>query len=247
MKLNYPQKESGLYILSREDIENIAKDVLKEFFPQNLILPKPLDTAELLEDRLGLTVKQKYIGTLSSAVLGLIVMGDEVEIPSYDEMYKPTVLWETYGTVLINKHLCVRENTARRRYTETHEGAHFILHGEYFMKAANSAANRKNNSRKFIACRKVELYGQKTNNDSDWMEWQADSLAAALLMPGNVFCSFARSVMRKYGITGRHIVNNFYVNKGKVRDIISDIARAFNVSYRAAQIRMLHLGLITED
>lgn len=247
MKLNYPQKESGLYILSREDIENIAEDVLKKFFPQNLILPKPLDTAEFLEDRLGLTVKQKYIGTLSSAVLGLIVMSDEVEIPSYDEMYKPTVLRETYGTVLINKHLCVRENTARRRYTETHEGAHFILHGEYFMKAANSAANRKNNSREFIACRKVELYGQKTNNDSDWMEWQADSLAAALLMTGNVFCSFARSVMRKYGITGRHIVNNFYVNKGKVRDIISDIARAFNVSYRAAQIRMLHLGLITED
>lgn len=246
MKLNYPQKESGLYILSMEDIENIAEDVLKEFFPQNLILPKPLDTAELLEDRLGLTVKQKYIGTLNSAVLGLIVMSDEVEIPSYDEMYKPTVLQETYGTVLINKHLCVRENTARRRYTETHEGAHFILHGEYFMKAANSAANRKNNSREFIACRKVELYGQKTNNDSDWMEWQADSLAAALLMPGNVFCSFARSVMRKYGITGRHIVNNFYVNKGKVRDIISDIARAFNVSYRAAQIRMLHLGLITK-
>lgn len=246
MKLNYPQKESGLYILSREDIENIAEDVLKEFFPQNLILPKPLDTAELLEDRLGLTVKQKYIGTLNSAVLGLIVMSDEVEIPSYDEMYKPTVLRETYGTVLINKHLCVRENTARRRYTETHEGAHFILHGEYFKTAANSAANRKNNSREFIACRKVELYGQKTNNDSDWMEWQADSLAAALLMPGNVFCSFARSVMRKYGITGRHIVNNFYVNKGKVRDIISDIARAFNVSYRAAQIRMLHLGLITK-
>ena len=246
MKLNYPQKESGLYILSREDIENIAEDVLKEFFPQNLILPKPLDTAELLEDRLGLTVKQKYIATLSSAVLGLIVMSDEVEIPSYDEMYKPTVLQETYGTVLINKHLCVRENTARRRYTETHEGANFILHGEYFKTAANSAANRKNNSREFIACRKVELYGQKTNNDSDWMEWQADSLAAALLMPGNVFCSFARSVMRKYGITGRHIVNNFYVNKGKVRDIISDIARAFNVSYRAAQIRMLHLGLITK-
>lgn len=161
MKLNYPQKESGLYILSREDIENIAEDVLKEFFSQNLILPKPLDTAELLEDRLGLTVKQKYIGTLSSAVLGLIVMSDEVEIPSYDEMYKPTVLRETYGTVLINKHLCVRENTARRRYTETHEGAHFILHGEYFKTAANSAANRKNNSREFIACRKVELYGQK--------------------------------------------------------------------------------------
>jgi len=34
VKLNYPQKESGLYILSREDIENIAEDVLKEFFPQ---------------------------------------------------------------------------------------------------------------------------------------------------------------------------------------------------------------------
>ena len=60
MKLNYPQKESGLYILSREDIENIAEDVLKEFFPQNLILPKPLDTAEFLEDRLAAETRVEY-------------------------------------------------------------------------------------------------------------------------------------------------------------------------------------------
>ena len=43
-----------------------------------------------------------------------------------------------------------------------------------------------------------------------------------------------------------HIVKNFFVNKGKVRDIISDIARAFIFSYRISLIRMLDFGLITE-
>lgn len=90
MQLDYKQKYNGQYILSKIDIEKIATDVLKEFSPSNLVMPTQLDTISFLQDYLGLEIKRKYIGTFESGILGSIVMCDEMEIPSYDEMFRGT-------------------------------------------------------------------------------------------------------------------------------------------------------------
>lgn len=246
MQLNYPQKENGMYILSRDSIDNIASLLLKKYYPQNLELPLPLNTTELLEEHLGLTIKHKYIGTLESGILGLIVMNDDVEIPSYDDMYRPIVLQETYGTVLISQHLVGRDKAPRRRYTEAHEGAHFILHSEYYKRTEKNTAKRSNNPFDYIACRKMEIYKNFPQNDFDWMEWQADCLAASILMPKNVFYTYAKNVIRENGVSRGYLTNSPYSNKRQAYEIISEIAEQFNVSYRAAQIRMLHLGLIID-
>lgn len=247
MKLNYLQKENGMYILSKNAIEDIATSLLNTYYPQNLRSPLPLNTTELLEDCFGLTVKRKYIGTFGSGILGLIVMNDEVEIPSYDDMYRPTVLRETYGTVLISPHLAGYANAPRRGYTEAHEGAHFILHGEYYRHISDSAAGRSGDLPEYIACRKVEMYRNRPQGDFDWMEWQADSLAAALLMPKDVFRTFAEKVIRDHGISGGCISGSAYTGRGTAFEIISQVAEKFKVSFRATQIRMLHFGLIAEN
>lgn len=246
MQINYPQKENGMYILSKQDIENIATLILKEYYPENLSAPIPLNTTELLEEHLGLSVKRKYIGSLESGILGLIVMSDDVEIPSYDNMYRPTILQETYGTVLISQHLTGKDKSARRRYTEAHEGAHFILHRNYYNKRTQSIFNRRDKSLSYIACRKMEIYKQTANNDIDWMEWQADTLAAALLMPQKAFTLFAKAVFYKYGIFNGYILVDHSTDKVSAYNIIKEIAEKFHVSHRATQIRMLHLGLIRD-
>lgn len=247
MQLNFPKKENGMYILSRDDIDCIATAILKKYYPQNLESPLPLNTIELLEEHLGLTIKRKYIGTLRSGILGLIVMNDDVEIPSYDDMYRPTVLQETYGTVLISQHLIGRDNIPRRRYTEAHEGAHFILHSDYYNQAKTTIAKRSNNHLDYIACRQVEIYKGPPKGDAEWMEWQADSLAASLLMPKDVFYKFAKNVIRENGVSRGYLINSPYANQRQAFEIITKIAEQFNVSYRAAQIRMLHLGLIKDN
>ena len=61
MELNYPQKNNGMYMLCRTDIEQIAYDKLKEYVPQNLERPIPLNTTDFLTDKLGLVIKFKYI------------------------------------------------------------------------------------------------------------------------------------------------------------------------------------------
>ena len=241
----YRQKDNGMYILSKNDIDEIATKTLKEYSPVNLSRPTPLKTEDFLENYLGLLVKTKYICDFDSGILGLTVMGDEVLIPSYDIMYNRVVLEETYGTVLISPRISGRNNLARKRYTEMHEASHFILHKPYFEKLEHSAvAMRSNYPCAFVACRKVELHNEPAKTDKDWLEKQADYLAAALLMPQQVFYSFVLSVFKKNSILGNCIFVNKNTKDAKAYNVINDVADAFCVSHQAAKIRMLELGLM---
>ena len=244
----YRQKENGMYILSRSEIEKIATEKLQEFSPSNLERPIPLETTRFLEDYLGLIIKYKYIGDFQSGILGLTVMGDELLVPSYDELLRPVVLEETFGTVLISPVLRGLDNTARRRYTKMHEGAHFILHQPYFANCEKAAATTKcKYPCNFVACRKIGLFNEKLKTDSDWIEYQADALAAALLMPQNVFQSYVRDVLRKNGIRSNYLQTNPQINDRKAHSVIYDVAETFAVSYQATKIRMTHLGLLKES
>ena len=240
------QKSNGLYILEREDIERIATVKLKEYSPSNLEAPKPFDTTGFLEEHLGLVVKSKYVFGFNSGILGLTVMGDIVQIPSCDEWFRPVVLEETFGTVLITPHLMGRENLARRRYTEMHEAAHFILHRPYFERAMAAEIKQRADDGAYVACRTVEMCRGSKRTDEDWLEYQADALAAALLMPRQVFYHCVRDIMRNRGITNAYIAPPPYVSRSKIRDIIAEVAELFQVSYRATYIRMHHLGLISK-
>ncbi len=247
MRLHYRQKENGIYILSKNDIEDIAESVLKDYSPRNLIEPVALDTLDFLENYLGLTIKVKYIGTFGSEILGLIVMNDEAEIPSLDDMFRPVIIEETYGTVLINPQLMNSKNCMRRRYTEIHEASHFLLHSEYYDKKSNMSAGRISEKSEYIACRKIELNNAAPRTDVEWLEWQADKLAAALLMPKDTFKSLSRLIIKKNGISSGYLFKGAYSNKRQAYQIISEVAGIFSVSYRAAQIRMIQLGLIKEE
>lgn len=235
MKLRYSQQANGMYILNRNNIEEIAAGILKEQFPMNLEYPTALKT-EVLLDNLGLMVKRKYLGIPGHEILGAIIMGDSEELVSCDIMMNPIVIEESFGTVLINTQLCTVKNTPRRRYTEIHEAAHWLLHRPYF--------DRLDGRSRHIVCRTIENYKRVKKTDADWLEWQADSLAAALLMPRDVFCEFARSAIRNAGATRNYLVKGQTYDRKVFYGAIEPISKRFSVSHRAAQIRMIHLGLI---
>lgn len=73
---------------------------------------------------------------------------------------------------------------------------------------------------------------------------EADSLAAALLMPRDVFYSLARSEIRKAGVPCGYLVKGQQRDKRVFYEIVGEIADRFCVSHKATQIRMAHLGLI---
>lgn len=237
MEFNYPKQKNGMYVLSKYDFDVIAESVLSVYSPQNLSYPAPLDTVKFLED-MGLLVKHKLIGMPGRDILGATIMGDSEEIPVYDYFEGQDVLEETRGTVLINSNLCCGKHAPRRRYTEVHEGSHWLLHNEYFERLERNDKTVK------IACRVVESYKRDKATEHDWLEWQADSLAAALLMPKEVFYDYVRRLIKDAGVNRGYLYEGSYSDKRVFNDIIGKITNRFYVSRRAAQIRMIHLGLI---
>ena len=242
MELNYPQRTDGMYILSRSDIDEIASSLLKDFSPRNLEYPIAVDVDAFLADYLQLLVKERYIGVIGCEALGLTVMRDSVEIPSLEEKMHPVILKETYGNVLISPTLNGVKNRARKRYTKAHEGAHWILHRPYFKRKEQSGGPGMNQG--FVACRSIERYTPQNKKSVNWLEWQADTLAAALLMPGEIFKEYSRRLLRHAGASRGYLEGDNARDKRIFYEIAPSLCQRFSISLRAAQIRMIHLGLI---
>lgn len=228
LELRYPKDKNGLYRLDRYAIEEIATSALEESSPANLNIPMPLNVDSFLEDYQGLMLKYAYLGLPGKEILGATVMANEVELPGLDLMQHPTVIYATRGTVLITTELGGVKDRPRQRYTKMHEAAHWMLHSD---------------QKKFL-CRQVERYRNKARTTADWREWQADALAAALLMPKAVFHDYAKYAIRRAGAPRDFLEQGSRVDHRVFNDSIGDIATRFGVSHRAAQIRMIHLGLI---
>ncbi|MCE5343204.1 MAG: ImmA/IrrE family metallo-endopeptidase, partial [Eubacteriales bacterium] len=142
--------------------------------------------------------------------------------------------------VVINKGLIGYDQRARKRFTLAHENSHWILHRSY-----HSPTNQKFQLRTqmpgYVACRssQVESSHHMLRTDKDWEEWQADSLAAALLMPKKPFIQAARDELG-IGLS----VYRGKMNSCQYYESLARIANQFQVSKNAACIRLKQLGLI---
>jgi Zn-dependent peptidase ImmA (M78 family) len=104
------------------------------------------------------------------------------------------------GTILIDISLIENENSGRLRFTLAHELAHWLIHQKIFEDSQQSAA-------------KID------GNIDSQTEWQADTLAALILMPK------------------MQIKKAFYkITNLSRKDKISHMAELFNVSKQAMTI-----------
>lgn len=240
---NYPMKQNGMYILKKTDFDDIAEMVLKEYMPFVLNEPKAVDIEYLAEECLYLDIKHDNI-VPEGKILGLVAFSDtEFKTIGIDDNERVIELDE--GTILIDYSLIGTENRPRKRFTEAHETSHWICHRSFHSPTNRQYEFRVNGN--FIACRtdNIEQYKRKKGysfSDEDWEEWQADSLAASLLMPKAMFVEACRDEFHHERIWKGYLTpgtDDFVAKK-----IIAKMARLFDVSYRAAQIRMINLGLI---
>lgn len=86
-----------------------------------------------------------------------------------------------------------------------------------------------------IQCRAVPVNGKikpvSQWDDRDSMEWQANYLLSALLMPKRMVIKLIKSLPPE---------NDFFRNATYVQEVV----RTFNVSYQADEYRLKELGLI---
>ena len=73
MQLDYRKTRSGLYILKKEDFDDIAFMVLKEYQPIMLTKAQPLDVDDFIYERLFLDMKTARL-SVDGRILGVIAL-----------------------------------------------------------------------------------------------------------------------------------------------------------------------------
>ena len=222
--------------LSRKDLENIAERVLVSYRKLPEVQKKKMyriDPELLLTKVLGLNIEYQHL-SVDGSILGLTSF-DEVEVEVLDYADTDTFFSLDGKTVLIEQDLH-NDSTqiGRCNFTIMHEGGHQILNklfpSEYRSTTQISAVHYyKQNS-------------EKNKPISDWEEWQANTLAAAILMPRDLV---------EYGMylfeLGKRIKCLNRIVDIKTYEKFSALAEFLGTSKSALAIRMKQLNLLEKE
>lgn len=240
MYLKFPTKKSGFPIANKADLDYLAQQILMEYMPETLVRATALDLDQLLHNYIILDVTEANL--YPENILGFIAFSD-IKIP----LANGEVLDVTEGTIVLDEQL--KENKARYRFTLAHEAAHWVLHRSYYCQD-NKVYEFRKKGYSYIACKtdKTEL-GRKNpkeaKTDDEWAEWQADYLAAALLMPKTPFIKAAKAALLRHNFPNLQLVSGERVEEGT--QVVKELAKLFQVSMRAIRIRMRNFYMYSGD
>lgn len=222
-------------VLSAKDIEGIAEQVFALYKQLPEIKDKTVYRMEpelLLNKLLGLDVKYFHM-SLDASVLGLTSY-------KYIELFFDNGLDDNHctldgKTVLIEKDLLDNEKEeGRKNFTIMHEGAHHLLKiifpNDYGVETVAPTVHYHR--------------ADKSNSKpiTDWEEWQADTLAAALLMPKEI-------IYRGMHLVGlpEKIKMLSRICPGKDYKKFCTLADFLGVSKKALAIRLKQLGVVEKE
>jgi Zn-dependent peptidase ImmA (M78 family) len=134
-------------------------------------------------------------------------------------------------------------DSPRFRWTLCHELGHLVLHRELNPKLISQGTPR------FIDTR-TELRFIRTAqwSDLEWIEWQANQFASALLLPRPIVNTAVAAVQHELNIPRP---GSIYLDEQpwNLRDYISvlrHVSNKLSVSRTVLRIRLLHLGILTD-
>ncbi len=220
--------ESAHMILSRDEIENIAEEVLKDFREYTGINTYFTPIEQLAKNYLGLEVRFAKLSN-DGKLCGLTAYEDTKLKLEIDGEIK--VLEIKKNQIIMDSDFIdpskVRELCGKRRFTLAHEISHHIL---FSMQSEEEKIHLTSQYSKRQAHTAREL-----KTAEDWNEWQANALGAALLMPRTTIAFMVaeiESLMKQNDLNSRYFL----------RLVISIMTEAFKVSMSAATIRLKTLG-----
>jgi hypothetical protein len=219
---------------SRNDIERISRGVIDQYrhLPelQGMNITK-IDPRLLAENLLGLTLDFVHL-SLTGDTLGLTCL-DETGVEVYDEADQPYIYILDGHTILVESDLrsdC--EHMGRCNFSVMHEASHQLF-GMLYPK--EYGPDRKG---------QLHFYKPQQNRKAikNWEEWQANTLASALLMPEDIL----RSNMQMFGLGERiEVLNSRYRQEEFTYFFL--LAEYMGVSKQALAIRMKQLNLLDKE
>ena len=231
-KPTFKTNANNLPILSRAEIDRIGECLVEDFNPDAIKEPTEIDIDRFITRYLGMTQDFQYLSHCG-LYLGMTVFNDSDRVTVFNpDKWRAEFISAKAGTVIIDNSLLAENQEHRYRFTAGHEAAHGILHSAYFARMAERNASatdimpmvqcRADNTRAFRS-------SSRKKSDAEWMEWQANCLSSAILMPRSMVIKVAKKAAR----AGRS------VNAG-----LEAVVSTFNVSNDAAYYRLQEPGLV---
>ncbi|MDO5649997.1 MAG: ImmA/IrrE family metallo-endopeptidase [Gallicola sp.] len=217
-----------------EQLEKKANKILGDYKNGDLLLkPQALDVDDFAEFQLDLAIDCALLSN-DGKTLGCMCFNDGyMEVWNPDKsIYEPISVQE--GTLFIDSNLEDNAVEGRIRFTIMHECAHWILHRRFYYQEKGQTIPKFDYP--VYRAEKWEKYPPRS--DEDMREWQANRLAAALLMPASS-------------------VKIFFINKLKLSEenlknlvlspvCIDEMADLYKVSKQAMKYRLRDLGMVSE-
>lgn len=216
--------------LSRKDLEQIGERVvtaykkLPEFKGKTVYSITP---SVLIEKVLKIRMEYHHL-SLDGSILGVTTSYSDIGYRVFDIGDEEQFYYFDGKTILIERDLKYDITLqGRRHYTEAHEAGHQILSmlfpNDYYA-----------SPQKLHYC-----MAKPVNNEKEWEEWQADTIASVLLMPKGI----VKQAMFLFGF-GEIIprINRLYSTEDYQR--FSMMAELLGVSKQALSIRLSQLGLV---
>ncbi len=217
-------------IISKDNLESKATEILQALQPQMLATTKKIDIVALL-NTLGLKKIEKCLSKTGN-VFGKIYFRDSKTLIFNDRTGCYEEIEVQKGTIVVDPKVFFLGNVGSINNTVVHECVHWYLHKKYFEFLALFNDEISN-----LTCSKEENYQQNkrgSEKDFSYMEWHANALAPRIMMPYQQYKDKAKELLEAKGYDGEDI--------HIIKEVIEELAVYFEVSRQAAKIRMIDIG-----
>ena len=238
---SFRTKANGVPVLSKTELNAMGEKFVRDFQPEVLRNPAPVDVDGFVEYYLGMTPDFQFLSH-NGIYLGMTVFNDTDRVTIYD----PTTNTAEYisaaaRTVIIDSRLLEEDQKHRYRFTMGHEASHDILHSAFFSYDPEQFTMFDSSYEPMIQCRIENVNAPKTDprywSDKERMEWQANYLSSCILMPESAVRMVAGGFKQGTGMQATLVRSQ----------MVAKVSSTFDVSISAATIRLKELGYIPKD
>lgn len=239
---------NGVPLVSAKRLEEHAVDILEDYQPNLLVEPQPLNIELFAEQYLNACLEIRQI-TPNRAILGVTVFNGGL-VPVYDSFKGTLVPLEVpERTIMIEQGIINTRESGRFNFTLAHEAAgHLACHSD--VNISTGAICRQERGAVVFMCRpEVASYSPGfKRTPEEWLEWQADYMAGAILMPAVTVEMTIDRFLRDEGILGgRFGRQQIRINSRLQLLIAKYIGRIYRTSAAAAKVRLQNLGYLSSQ
>lgn len=217
-------------VLTRCQIDTAAQKILEQYTSDRGENQNSTDVDYLVEQVFGLTLDYQILQP-DGSILGETIFQDGYRTVFDLDTFDTSLIQVKPGTIILDATMSEEINT-RTLFTEAHELGHWLMHYLFYSATTNRACRSHITQRLFFP-------HYQAKSPIEWTEWQANTFAAAILLPRSALRSTLRDFLSENHLSWKGLSDfREYRNRVKYVELLERIGKIYCVSRETARIRM---------